>query len=450
MSAYTGHINSLQDKTEVLASEDIMSDQGVLLAKSGTALNQKTCQNILKFKLLKPLEDSIFIENQLTAKQIFQQIIDMVNRDFYLKSLNTKINKNGALQKCCKKLDEYPLLLQKLTVLDMELTDVFRQSLLSGYFACLCGALENHQQEKIEDSFLAGITHDIGYLHIDRQILLKKSTLDAEEWKKVQSHPVIAYEILKRIPNFPKSSARAVLEHHENLDGSGYPRARTVHDLGSMGQLINLLDNMIVIYQKKFKPLKRSPNGVLPIIQINMHSYLPNVVSTIFKLLKMIPPSTAETSDEAIIRELINHVQQKQHYIKKLTQAIQQANDNISFTHQKKTLYAIQNIAINILAIMNSSGLGSDNIDWIEQLDRHEDQQSLYSEVEDTRLMQGELIFQLQSYQKAANAFINQYPDDSAAHELNKALDAFAKNAHPIESDKLKNYWEQLASSPQP
>ncbi|MGH1441192.1 MAG: HD-GYP domain-containing protein [Cellvibrionaceae bacterium] len=446
MSAYASHINNLQDKTEVLASEDIMSDQGVLLAKSGTTLNQQTCQNILKFKLLKPLEDSIFIENQLTSKQIFQQIIDIVNRDFYLKSLNTKINKNGALQKCCKKLDEYPLLLQKLTVLDMELTDVFRQSLLSGYFACLCGVLENYKQDKVEENFLAGITHDIGYLHIDRQILLKQETLNAEEWKKVQSHPVIAYEILKRIPKFPKSSARAVLEHHENLDGSGYPRARTVHELGGMGQLINLLDNVIVIYQKKFKPLKRSPNGVLPIIQINMHSYLPNVVSTIFKLLKMIPPSTAETSDEEIIRELIHYVQQKQHYIKTITNAIQQANDTIGFTHQKKTLYALQNTAINILVIMNSSGLGSDSIDWVEQLDRHEDQQALYSEVEDTRLMQGELIFQLQSYQKSANVFINQYPDDSATQELKAALDAFAKNARPTEPDKLKEHWQQLAA----
>lgn len=445
MSAYAGHITSLQEKTQVITSEDILSDQGVLLAKSGTPLNQKACQNILKFKLLKPLEDSIFIENQLDAKQIFAQIVDIINRDFYLKSLNSKINKAGVLQKCCLRLDQYPLLLQKLTVLDMELTDVFRQSLLSGYFAYICGVLEGNPQENIEEKFLAGIVHDIGFLHIDRQILLKKETLSAEEWRKVQSHPVIAYEILKRIPSFPKKAAIAVLEHHENLDGSGYPRGKNAHDLSNMGQLINLLDNVIVIYQKKFKPLKRSPNGTIPIIQINMHSYLPGIVSTIFKLLKMIPPSTAETSDENIIRELIQFVQQKQNYIKTITECIRQANDDIGFTHENKTLYSLQNIAINTLVIMNSAGLGDDNIDWLEQLDRHEKEQDLYREVEDTRLMQGEIIFQLQSYQKAASVFINQNPDDTASQFLTQALDQFAKTSRPTEPELLQNYWKALA-----
>ena len=446
MSAYASHLTSLQEKKQVVASEDILSDQGVLIAKSGTKFNQKTCQNILKFKLLKPLEDSIFIANQLDAKQIFEQIFDIINRDAYLKALNSKIGKNGVLQKCCLRLEQYPLLLQKLTVLDMELTDVFRQSLLSGYFACICGILERYTQQQIEEGFLAGIVHDIGYLHIDRQILIKQETLTTDEWHQVQSHPVIAYEILKRIPNFPQISATAVLEHHENLDGSGYPRAKTVHNLSSMGQLINLLDNVIVIYQKKFKPLKRSPNGVTPVIQINMHSYLPKVVSTIFKLLKTIPPSEAETSDEDIIRELIIFVQTKQNYIKKITQAIQQANEKIGFTHENKSLYALQNIAINILVIINSAGLGNDNIDWSDQLDRHEDQQALYKEVEDARLMQGEIIFQLHSYQKAANVFISKNVSNSASEHLTEAIEAFAKNAHPVEPDRLKSYWKKLSS----
>jgi len=446
MSAYASHLTKLQEKKEVVASEDILSEKGVLLAKSGTSLNQKTCQSILKFKLLKPLEDSILIENQLTAKHIFQHIIDIINRDFYLKSLNSQLNKKGALQKCCLRLDSYPLLLQKLTVLHMEISDVFRQSLLSGYFACICGILENCSKERIEENFLAGITHDIGYLHIDRDILTKKGALSADEWHKVQSHPVIAYAILQRIPNFPKASARAVLEHHENLDGSGYPKAKKIDNLHNMGQLINLLDNFIVIYQKRFKPLKRSPNSVLPIIQINMHSYLPDVVSTIFKLIKMVPSSTVKTPDEKVIRDLIIYVQQKQNYIKLLTQAIQQANEDIGFSHKNQSLYSLQNIAINILVIMNSSGLGSDDIDWIEQLDRHEDQQALYTEVEDTRLMQGEITYQLQSYQKNASVFINKNPNEPASQTLEEALNLFSKNTLPTEPKSLKEYWQQLAT----
>jgi len=235
--------------------------------------------------------------------------------------------------------------------------------------------------------------------------------LSADEWHKVQSHPVIAYAILQRIPNFPKASARAVLEHHENLDGSGYPKAKKIDNLHNMGQLINLLDN-----------------------------------STIFKLIKMVPSSTVKTPDEKVIRDLIIYVQQKQNYIKLLTQAIQQANEDIGFSHKNQSLYSLQNIAINILVIMNSSGLGSDDIDWIEQLDRHEDQQALYTEVEDTRLMQGEITYQLQSYQKNASVFINKNPNEPASQTLEEALNLFSKNTLPTEPKSLKEYWQQLAT----
>ncbi len=446
MSAYTGHIAKLQEKTQVVASEDILSDNGVLIAKSGTEINEKTCQNILKFKLLKPLEDSIFIANQLNPKSIFEQIIDKINRDSYLKALNSKLGNTKVLQACCLNLKKYPLLLQKLTVLDMELTDIFHQSLISGYFAYLCGIIEKLSQKKIEETFLAGIIHDIGLLHIDRYILTKQETLTAEEWKKIQSHPVIAYEILKRIPKFPTNVAKAVLEHHENLDGSGYPRAKTAHDISSLGQLINLLDNVIVIYNKKFKPLKHSLHDVMPIVQINMHSYFPSVVSIIFQLLRQVPLSPVKESDCSILNNLIEHVEEQQNYINKITQTIQRANDDIGFTHNNKSIYSIQNIAINILVIINSAGLYGENLNWAEQLNNHEDEQALYSEVEDTRLIQEEIIYQLQAYQKSANVFINQNPDSPLSLQLSAAIDTFAKIARPPIPESLENYWEKLKS----
>ena len=190
----------------------------------------------------------------------------------------------------------------------MEITHVFNQSLLSGLLAYLCGHCQGLSQEKVEENFLAGVIHDIGYLHIDRYILTKQASLTAEEWRKIQSHPVIAYEILKRIPKFPKNVSRAVLEHHENLDGSGYPRAKTINDLGTLGQLINLLDNVIVIYNKKFKSVKRSLHDVMPIIQMNMHSYLPNIVSAIFQVLREVPLSPVKNSDCEILEDLVLHV----------------------------------------------------------------------------------------------------------------------------------------------
>jgi PAS domain S-box-containing protein/putative nucleotidyltransferase with HDIG domain len=69
---------------------------------------------------------------------------------------------------------------------------------------------------------LAGLVHDIGKIHVPSEILAKPETLSDLEMGIVQGHCEVGYEILKDVP-FSWPVARMVLEHHERLDGSGYP-----------------------------------------------------------------------------------------------------------------------------------------------------------------------------------------------------------------------------------
>ncbi len=291
MSEYAEHLANMQEKPKIVATADIMSDNGVLLAKSGTEINKKICENLLKFKLLKPIEDSISIENQLNAKSIYDHITQCIARDSFLSEMHTAIGDKKTLQRCCLKLEKFPILQQKLTVLHLEIPDVFQQAIFAAFLGYLCGRLDKLEHSQIEEYFLAGITHDIGFLHINYKILQKQEELTADEWRTIQSHPIIGYQILRNINTFSKTVSRAVLEHHENLDGSGYPKGKTAHDLQPLGQLLSLLDNVIAIYNKKFKTKERSPQCIIPVLQINMHSYLPNIASVIIRALKQAPKS---------------------------------------------------------------------------------------------------------------------------------------------------------------
>lgn len=177
MNEYAENLVNSQEKIKLVATEDILSDKGVLLAKSGIELNKKTCENILRFKLLKPLEESIAIENQLNAKSIYDKINQMVLTTTCLIAMHKQVNEKTSLQKCCLRLEKFPLIQQKLTVLCVELPHVFEQSILSAYLAYLCARLEQQEQSKIEEYFLAGLVHDIGFLHIDHRILKKSGEL---------------------------------------------------------------------------------------------------------------------------------------------------------------------------------------------------------------------------------------------------------------------------------
>jgi HD-GYP domain-containing protein (c-di-GMP phosphodiesterase class II) len=70
---------------------------------------------------------------------------------------------------------------------------------------------------------MAGLVHDIGKIHVPAEILSKPTALTEIEMQMIKTHPVTAYDILKSV-EFPWPVARIVLEHHERMDGSGYPR----------------------------------------------------------------------------------------------------------------------------------------------------------------------------------------------------------------------------------
>lgn len=77
-------------------------------------------------------------------------------------------------------------------------------------------------EEELEGIRVAGLVHDIGKIHVPAEILAKADVLSDVEMGIVRDHSLVGHEILKDIP-FPWPVARMVLEHHERLDGSGYP-----------------------------------------------------------------------------------------------------------------------------------------------------------------------------------------------------------------------------------
>jgi HD-GYP domain-containing protein (c-di-GMP phosphodiesterase class II) len=438
MSEYAGHLANMQDKAKIVATEDILSDKGVLLAKGGIELNKKVCDNILKFKLLKPIEDSIAIENQLNAKSVYNILCQLIAQDTWLKGIHSQLGDKVALQRCCLRLEKFPILLQKLTVLKMALFHVFEQAVFSAYLSYICALTEQLEQTKIEEYFLAGMMHDIGLLHIDHNILKKDGQLTPEEWRNIQSHPIIGYEIVKNIKQFPKRVARAILEHHENMDGSGYPRKKRGEELCDLGQIINLLDNTIAIYNKKLKQQKRSIRGVIPVIQINIHSYSHHVAGMIIRALKHAPESIPAPDKASELNDLINNTQKRQRYIQKTTVIINNANQELGYSHNDTDVIAIQNTGNNIILIVNSSGLNDTQYtDSLSEMAKTEPE-NMVNEVEDAHIMLGEVIYQIQTYQKNANLFVSHHVNHPLTPTLSKCLEDVAQVPTPDKTGSFK------------
>ena len=88
--------------------------------------------------------------------------------------------------------------------------------------SCAIAAEIGLSSEQIDGLRLAGLIHDVGKIRIPAEILSCPNKLTEHDFRLIKSHPQAGYEIAKTI-SFPYPVARIVLQHHERIDGSGYP-----------------------------------------------------------------------------------------------------------------------------------------------------------------------------------------------------------------------------------
>jgi HD-GYP domain-containing protein (c-di-GMP phosphodiesterase class II) len=89
--------------------------------------------------------------------------------------------------------------------------------------------------------YITGLLHDVGKVAVPSEILSKPGKINQNEFIIIQNHSRIGYEILKRI-EFPWPVTMAVLQHHERLDGSGYPSGLSGEEIIIEARILGVAD----------------------------------------------------------------------------------------------------------------------------------------------------------------------------------------------------------------
>jgi len=94
---------------------------------------------------------------------------------------------------------------------------------------------------EIENVHLSGLIHDVGKIGIEDRILRKPAALTDEEYEIMKQHPTKGAQILEAVPKL-KALAGPGLQHHENVDGSGYPDGLKGDEIPLLGRLVSVAD----------------------------------------------------------------------------------------------------------------------------------------------------------------------------------------------------------------
>jgi putative two-component system response regulator len=109
--------------------------------------------------------------------------------------------------------------------------------------ACSIGQEMGLPEDRLRELRIAGALHDLGKIAIPSGLLAKSGKLNTLEFALLKTHPQVAYNILKPI-NLPGNTTEIILQHHERLDGSGYPRGLTGYEILLEARILGLADVM--------------------------------------------------------------------------------------------------------------------------------------------------------------------------------------------------------------
>lgn len=176
-------------------------------------------------------------------------------------------------------------------------------ALLAGTFADWISMDEQSKRILI----LCGFYYDIGKLQLPYDLLWKPNKLTQEEFRIVQTHPVVGYAFVRNL-NLDNHIKNAVIMHHERLDGSGYPYHMQGQKIDIFARYIAIIDAYVAMasprsYRKAFTPLQILANFEADLSKFDVELLMP-----VMKRIADAQIGTkVQTNDEKVWEVLIIH-----------------------------------------------------------------------------------------------------------------------------------------------
>jgi PAS domain S-box-containing protein len=141
-------------------------------------------------------------------------------------------------------------------------------------------------EDRITGIYIAGVLHDIGKMAVPVEILVKPGRLSDMEMSLIQIHPQAGYEILKGI-EFPWPVALAALQHHERMDGSGYPQKLRGKEISLEARILAVADVVdAMTHHRPYRPAFSQRDAVEEIKKGRGRIYDKQVVDACLEVLE--------------------------------------------------------------------------------------------------------------------------------------------------------------------
>ena len=226
-------------------------------------------------------------DKQKTTEQLINELVQLRQRIAELEKSEAKRKRaEEEIKRYSEKLQELIEEITQAIALTTELRDPYTSSHQQRVTRLACAIAEEMGLSKdvIEEIRVAGTLHDVGKMYVPGEILTKPSRLTENEFNMIKTHPKAGYDILKTI-EFPWPIALIVLQHHERIDGSGYPSGLPAKDILLEARILGVADVVeAMASHRPYRPALGIDKALAEITQKRGGLYDPEVVDACLKL----------------------------------------------------------------------------------------------------------------------------------------------------------------------
>jgi hypothetical protein len=242
----------------IIASNDIFDISGTKLWASNQPVSTALQRKLLDRQLREPLESCLVAEDGVSTSTLMQALQALAQG---LSPLAPILFPHAArLAREAAQIPLHPVAQLLLTASQATRPQAFDHAVAA---MALNGALmisAGGDTPEIRVAMLCGLLHDLGEMYIDPKHGEAEADrdLDFASYQQLVVHPHVGQLLVAQLTNYPGVVARGIAEHHERLDGSGYPHALLGGKMSPMGRLLAVTEAALNAVQGPFGRLMRA------------------------------------------------------------------------------------------------------------------------------------------------------------------------------------------------
>jgi HD-GYP domain-containing protein (c-di-GMP phosphodiesterase class II) len=241
----------------LVLGKSIKNESGQVLIHEGVVLTDRMINRLIElnipFVYIKDARTGEIIPGTSISEELRFEAINTIEKTFYEIQHNDSIKRTFTLEKASRRfagiirniMNEIRGKTELLTLLaDVYSHDnyIFSHSLNVTLYTLAIGMELKLPPKQLETLGLGAILHDVGKMRVPVEILLKPGRLTEEEFEEMKKHSELGFQLIRNVDTIPLLVAHCAFQHHERLDGSGYPRGLYEEDIHYYGKIIAVAD----------------------------------------------------------------------------------------------------------------------------------------------------------------------------------------------------------------